>query len=342
MGEAGLPPADHAQLFSPVPLPLPSALDVRAAAARIAPGIVRTELRRCDTLSRFLGGDVWLKLECEQRTGSFKIRGATNALALLSPARRAAGVVTASAGNHGLGLATAAAALGVGIRVYVPRTSPAVKRDKIAATGATIDATAGHYDAAEALARAEAARTGATFVSPCTGYALLAGQGTVALEAHDDLPEMGTILAGVGGGGLAGGIAGFLRDAAPEVRILGAQSERTNAMALALRAGVPTEIPDLPTLADGLAGLVDSEMLAQGKAALDGIATVAERSIAEAIAFLWIEEGLKVEGAGAVGVAALISGTIIPVRYPLVVVVSGGNIDTEVHAAILDGNYNGE
>lgn len=322
-----------------MPPPLPSAVDVRAAAARIAASIVRTELRRSDALSTYLGGDVWLKLECEQRTGSFKLRGATNALMLLDPQRRAAGVVTASAGNHGLGLATAAAALGIAATVYVPRTSPAVKRDKIAAAGATIDATAEHYDAAESLARAHAARDGATFVSPCTGHDLLAGQGTVALEILDELDDLGTIVVGVGGGGLGGGIGGFLRDEAPRVRILGAQSERTNAMALAFKSGQPTHIPDRRTLADGLAGLVDADMLAQGKAALDGIATVTEQAIAEAIAFLWIEEGVKVEGAGAVGVAALISGEILPVRFPVAVVISGGNIDPAVHAAILDGTY---
>ncbi|MBI1808501.1 MAG: pyridoxal-phosphate dependent enzyme [Gemmatimonadetes bacterium] len=322
-----------------MPRPLPSALDVRAAAARIAPSVVRTELRRSDALSTYLGGEVYLKLECEQRTGSFKLRGATNVIATLPAERRAAGVVTASAGNHGLGLATAAAALGIAATVYVPRSSPGVKRDKIAAAGATIDATAEHYDAAEALARADAARRGATFVSPCTGYDLLAGQGTVALEILDELPELTTIIAGVGGGGLIGGIGGFLRDEAPHVRILGAQSERTNAMALALASGEPTDIPDRPTLADGLAGLVDADMLAQGKAALDGIATVTERAIAEAIAFLWIEEGLKVEGAGAVGVAALISGEILPTRFPVAVVLSGGNIDAAVHEAVLEGHY---
>ena len=324
-----------------MPPPLPSAADVRSAAGRIAHSITRTELRRSDALSTYLGGDVWLKLECEQRTGSFKLRGATNTLTLLDSPRRAAGVVTASAGNHGLGLATAAAVLGIAATVYVPRTAPAVKRDKIAAAGATIDATAEHYDAAERLARAHAVRAGATFASPCTGYDLLAGQGTVALEVLDELDDLGTIIAGVGGGGLIGGIAGFLRDEAPRVRILGAQSERTNAMALAITSGQPTDIPDRPTLADGLAGLVDADMLAQGKAALDGIATVTEQAIAEAIAFLWIEEGVKAEGAGAVGVAALISGAMLPVRFPVAVVISGGNIDDSVHAAILDGNYNG-
>jgi threonine dehydratase len=306
---------------------LPSPAEIRAAAARIAPTVQRTPFWRSETLSAFLGGDVWLKLECEQATGSFKIRGATNVLAQLSDSARSRGVVASSAGNHGLGIASAAAALGIPAVVFVPSTAPAVKRDRIAALGATVDASAANYDAAELLARAHAARTGATFVSPCTGRELLAGQGTVALEILEDLPALGTIVVAVGGGGLAGGVGGLLRGEAPGVHIIGAQGERTNAMALALRSGMPTDIPDRPTLADGLAGLVDAEMLAQGQAALDEIVTVSEADLASAIAYLWIEEGVKVEGAGAAR----------GLTFPVAVVVSGGNIDPAVLARILAG-----
>ena len=318
-----------------MPSILPSPADIRAAAARIAPHVRRTPLRRSDGLSDFLGGDVWLKLECEQVTGSFKIRGATNVLASLDDAGRARGVVASSAGNHGLGIAAAAKALGVAATVFVPRTAPSVKRDRIAELGATVDASATNYDSAESLARAHAARSGATFVSPCCGRALLAGQGTVALEVLDELPSLGTIVVAVGGGGLAGGIGGLLRAEAPHVRIAGAQSERTNAMSLALASGRPTAIPDLPTLADGLAGLVDAEMLEQGRAALDEIATASEEAIANAIAFLWVEEGVKAEGAGAVPVAALLADAVKMIEFPIVVVVSGGNIDEDKHRAIV-------
>ena len=317
---------------------LPTPAEIRAAAARIAPGIRRTPLRRSDALSDCLGGDVWLKLECEQVTGSFKIRGAANVLATLGEEARRHGVVASSAGNHGLGIASAAAALGVAATVFVPRSAPAVKREKIAALGATVDSTAASYDAAELLARDAAARTGSTFVSPCTGRALLAGQGTVALEVLEELPTLRTMVVCVGGGGLVGGIGGLLRAEAPFVQIRGAQSVRTNAMALALASGQPTAIQDLPTLADGLAGLVDAEMLAQGRSALDNIVTVDEEAIAETIAYLWIEEGLRVEGAGAVGVAALLASRQA-IEFPVVVPVSGGHIDGAVHAAILAGNY---
>lgn len=314
---------------------LPTASLVRRAAERIAPHVVRTPLIRSPGLSGFLGGDVWLKCECEQRTGSFKVRGATNVVAQLDAAARAAGVVASSAGNHGAGIAAAAEAFGVPCTVFVPSVAPAAKRDRIAAAGAKVDATAPHYDAAEELARAFGARTGATFVSPCTGLELLAGQGTVALEIVEELPDVRTIVTNVGGGGLCGGMGGFLNDAAPRLTLVGAQSAHTNAMARALASDAPADDPHLPTICDGLAGLVDAEMLAQGRASLKRIAVASESAVRDAVAYLWIEEGYRVEGAGAAGVAVLLAGAIDPIEFPCAVVLSGGNIDEDVHRAII-------
>jgi threonine dehydratase len=229
----------------------------------------------------------------------------------------------------------AAARLGVRATIFVPTTAPDVKRTKIAALGATVDATQPSYDAAEDAAKAHAARTGATFVSPCTGRALLAGAGTVGLEMLTDLPDLRTLVVCVGGGGLVGGIGGYVRDAAAGVRLLGAQSVRTNAMGLAIAAGHAVDIPDLPTLADGLAGRVDDEMYAQGKAALDGIVTVEEEDIADAIRWLHQTHGLRVEGSGAVGIAALRTGRIVPNLFPLGVTISGANIAPERWRAIV-------
>ena len=257
---------------------------------------------------------------------------------MLTGAERARGVVTASAGNHGLGIAAAAKALGVRLTVFVPRTAPYIKRDRIAGFGATVDASAANYDDAEVLAKEYAARTGATFVSAYAGRTLLAGQGTVALEILDALPTLRTIIVPIGGVGLASGVAGLLRAEAPQVRIIGAQSERTNAMTIAMATGRPTEIPDLPTLADGLSGQADAYMLAQGRAALDDIVAASEEDVASAIAYLFIDEGFTVEGAGAVGVAALLSGRVEKLEFPVVVVVSGGNIDDAKHKEVLAGN----
>ena len=250
---------------------------------------------------------------------------------------RGAGVVASSAGNHGLGLAWAAKQLGISATVYVPRMAPAVKRDGISALGATVDASVPSYDAAHEAALAHAARTGARYVDPCSGAVLLAGQGTVAMEIAEQLPDVGSVVVPVGGGGLLGGVASWFRATVPEVQILGAQSERTAALAKSLAAGRVVPIAEEPTLADGLAGGIDETALAIGEAALDAIALVTEDDIAAAIALLHREEGLVVEGSGAVGVAALATGALGAGEGPCVVVVTGGNIDPERHSEIVGG-----
>jgi threonine dehydratase len=318
--------------------PVPSAAAVRAAAQRIAGVAVRTPLRHSPALSAAAGGPVWLKLETEQVTGSFKLRGAYNALAQLPAADRAPGVVASSAGNHGLGVAFAAQALGIAATLYVPRTAPAVKRDGIAALGATVNAEEPDYDAAMVRARAHEQITGATFVHPCLGHDLLAGQGTVALEILETLPDTAMVLTCVGGGGLLGGVAGYLREAHPGVRIVGAQTERTNAMAAALAAGQVVEIPSLPTLADGLAGQIDEDALAIGRYGLDGIAVLTEDETAAAIRWLWEHDGVRAEGSGAVTVGAILSGKAGALSFPAVCVVSGRNIDDARFSVVVEGS----
>jgi len=311
---------------------LPTPADVLAAAHRLRGVIERTPLVRASGL----GADVFLKREDLQRTGSFKLRGAYNALAALGDDRRARGVVASSAGNHGLGLALAARLLGVGARVFVPRSAPAVKRDGIAALGAEVDASYEDYDAAHHAAESFARERGREFVNPCAGAPLLAGQGTVALEIFEELPAVRTLVVPVGGGGLVGGIAALARAVAPAVRIVGVQSDQTDAMARSLAAGrvVPVAVP--PTLADGLAGQVDEVGLAIGRVALDDIVTVTEREIAAAIGWLARECDARVEGSGAVATAAVLHGRVSALAGPVAVVVSGGNIDDARWRAIVD------
>lgn len=308
---------------------------VRAAAAALPPLAVRTPVRRSAALSDALGGDVWLKLETEQTGGSFKIRGALHVLATLTPEERRNGVVASSAGNHGTGLALAARAAGVQATIFVPRNAPAVKQARIRDAGATLDTRGADYDDAERLAMAYANETGRRFVSPCSGTSLIAGQGTVGLEIAEQVPDVGTVVVCVGGGGLLGGVGGWFRATAPHVRVIGAQSERTNAMAVALAAGHRVEIPVLPTLADGLAGQIDDEAVRIGQSCCDAMAVVSEDAVADAIVWLWRHEGLRVEGAGAVAVAAVRAGMISAPVFPLVATVSGGNIDAARHAALL-------
>ena len=304
------------------------ATDVLAAADRIRPFIKRTPLLRSAALSALAGGDVYLKLENEQTTGSFKLRGALNVLATLPPDARARGVVASSAGNHGLGVAYAAKHFGTPATIFVPSGAPKVKRDGITALGATIDTTQPHYDAAMDAAKAFAAERGATFINPCLGEMLLAGQGTVALEILGELPDLSTLVVNVGGGGLLGGCASLVRAVAPRVKIAGAQSENTAAMSRSLAAGHLVEIGNEPTLAEGLAGQIDDEAFDIGRHALDAIATVTEAEIADTIRWLWAEHRQRVEGAGACGVAAVRLGKLGTLPTPVVVVLSGGNIDS--------------
>jgi len=306
-----------------------SPASVLSAAHRLRGIARRTPLRRSDGLSALVGASVYLKCECEQITGAFKLRGAFNTIALLSDEERRKGVVTSSAGNHGMGLAWAARHFGVQATIFVPATAPRVKRDGIAALGATVNDQAAHYDEALDLATAFATERGATHVHPERGAALLAGQGTIALEILEELPDLATFVVPVGGGGLLGGCAALLDAVAPRVRIVGTQSDQTAAMARSLEAGRIVPIPVAPTLADGLAGAIEETGFETGRRVLDEMITVTEDEIAGAIAWLWREEGLVVEGSGAVGVAALRSGYRPPVEGDVAVVLTGGNIDRD-------------
>ncbi|MEO6529251.1 MAG: pyridoxal-phosphate dependent enzyme [Gemmatimonadaceae bacterium] len=313
---------------------LPSAPDVLAAAHRLRGVIQRTPCARSAPLSARAEIEAYIKWENLQTTGSFKLRGAFNSLLTLSPEARRRGVVVASAGNHGLGIAYAARSLGMRARVFLPQTAPAVKREGIVAMGAEVDSCQPDYDAAHCAALAYSEQERMTFVSPCTGQSLLAGQGTVALEILQDLPMARTLVVPVGGGGLVGGMAVLVRAVAPHVRIVGAQSVLTNAMAASLEAGQRITISGGSTLADGLAGQVDDEGILIGRFALDDIVVVTETQIADAMRWLSRAHEARVEGSGAVAVAALM--TRGGWEGPAVAVVSGGNVDSEVWNAVVE------
>jgi threonine dehydratase len=316
---------------------LPTSADVLAASQRLRGVAVRTPLVRSAALTSRLGAEVFLKCEQQQRTGSFKLRGAYNALSVLPTEARRRGVVAASAGNHGLGVAYAARSLAVHAKIFLPATAPDVKRSGIVALGAEVDLTAPDYDSAHHAAEVYALEHGMTFVDPCKGAPLLAGQGTVAVEILDVLPHVRTFVVPVGGGGLVGGIAAFVRTAAPDTRIIGVQSDRTNAMAASLAAGRRVPVAVTPTLADGLAGQIDDEGYEIGCVAIDEMTTVTEAQIADAITELAHDHGTRVEGSGAVGVAALLNGRTGTLTGPVAVVLSGGNIDEERWKGIIGG-----
>ncbi len=284
-----------------------------------------------------LGSGVSLKLECEQDTGSFKLRGALAALAQLDPEARRRGVLAASAGNHGFGLARAGTLLDVPVTVFVAASTPVVKRDGIAGAGAQLEIIdAPGYDAVEARARAAAIERGLRFVSPFDDPQVAAGNGgTVALEILAALPDVGTIVAPVGGGGLVAGIAAARRFEAAHFAIVGVQSEACPAMAQSLAEGrARLRFEGDATLAEGLEGGVSQTTFEIARDELLRMDTVTETAIADAMRFAHEELGLAVEGSAAV-VIAWLRAHVAEVEGPVVGVISGGNVDPEKLASII-------
>jgi threonine dehydratase len=293
----------------------------------------RTPLERSIWLSDLAGHDVYMKLEAWQRTRSFKMRGAYNAVASLDPEQRARGLVTASAGNHGQAVALAAREVGARATIYVPQNAPETKKRRIQAFGAAINTDYPSYDDAQVAAEEFAERTGAAFVHSFSDRAVVAGQGTVGVEILEDMPGVKNVIVPVGGGGLIAGIGIAIKSANPAIRVIGVQSTATPAMYEAFRAGKLVTCPLAPTLADGLAGQVDELSFARAREVVDEMILVDEESIPAAIRGMY-RDGVLGEGGAAVSVAA-IAERKVELNGPTVIVITGGNIDAERFAAIL-------
>jgi len=310
---------------------------VSEAAARIAGEVVRTRLVRSEPLSERLGVAVHLKLECEQETGSFKLRGAANTLLSLTPDERERGVVAVSSGNHGRAVAHMASRLGIEAIVCLSERVPANKREAIATLGATVVVAGPDQDDADREARDLVDEMGLVFVHPFDDPRVIAGQGTVGLEIAGDLPGVASAVVPLSGGGLISGVALGLRAGGARAEVHGVSQERGPAMHESLRAGRLVEVTESDTLADALAGGLGPEnrhTLALCRALLASTVLVSEEQIAGAMRFLHAEEGITVEGGGAVGVAALLAGRL-DLPGPVVVVVSGGNIGADVLERVL-------
>lgn len=309
--------------------------DVERARRTLAPRLPPTPLRPCHAVPA--EASAWLKLECWQPTGSFKVRGALNLLASLSPEAARRGVVAASAGNHALGVAWAAAALGGTLEatLFVPESAPRAKVDKLRRFPVTVVERGADYDGAYAAALADAERRGATYVHAFDDARTAAAQGTVGLEIVDALPDVGTVLVPVGGGGLISGIAAALEARRPAVRVVAVQPEASPALRESLRLGRPLLVyPAGPTLADGVAGGI-GELVFLHRDLIDDVLTVSEREIEDAIAALAARDQVIAEASGALGVAALLSGRVRADGRPVVAVVSGGNLDARILARVL-------
>ncbi len=307
----------------------PDVAEVEEAARRITSLAWRTPMVPSPALSLATGGSVWLKLETVQATGSFKIRGAANALVRLRERGFQGLVVTASAGNHGLALSTAASRLGFRVRVHLPKTAPAAKKQALAGLGAEA-VEAESYDEAEARAHEDAARSGCYYLSAYNDADVIAGAGTAALEMFAEHPEIDVLVAPVGGGGLLAGSAlvgrariGRRRDLA----IFGTEAAASPVYTSALAAGRPVTVEVRDTLADGLAGNMDADNVAFPivRDLVDRVVAVDEASIARAMRALVLDDRLVAEGAAATAIAAL--GQLDLAGRRIGIILSGRNVD---------------
>ncbi|MGK8206405.1 hydroxyectoine utilization dehydratase EutB [Burkholderia cenocepacia] len=311
--------------------------DVYRARRRLAGHAVATPLVASATLSARIGAPVYLKLETLQPTGSFKLRGATNALVELA-AQRVTRVVTASTGNHGRAVAHAARALGIEAAVCMSSLVPANKVDAVAALGARVVIAGNSQDDAQLAARRMVRDEGYAYVPPFDDPRIIAGQATIGLEILEALPDAGTLVVPLSGGGLFSGVAYAVKAIRPAVATIGVSMARGAAMHASLEAGHPVEVDEQPTLADSLGGgigLDNRYTFEMTRALADDVVLLDEAAIARGIAHAYRDERLVVEGAGAVGLAALLDQRIARRDGPVVVVVSGANIDMAVHRRLV-------
>jgi len=294
----------------------------------LAPVIRATPVEGSEHLSVLAGRPVLLKAEHLQRTGSFKIRGAYHRIARLEPARRDAGVVAASAGNHAQGVALAASLLGVKSTIFMPATAPFPKVAATRGYGAEVVLEGGVFDDCLSGALEHAGRTGATFVSPFDDPLVIAGQGTVGLELAEQAPEAGTVVVAVGGGGLISGVAVALKALRPGVQVIGVEAEGAASMTASLSAGRVITLERIDTMADGIAVKRVSELtLTHVAACVDEVVTVSEEDLSRALLLLLERTKAVVEPAGAAPLAAALAGKLPPSDDPACLVLSGGNID---------------
>lgn len=319
-----------------MPDALVSLEEIRAAAQRLAGVVVRTPLLPAPDLSDHLGGEVRLKCESLQRTGSFKARGAYNFVARLTPDELSRGIITYSSGNHAQAVALAARIKGVRCVVVMPTNAPQVKRQGAERLGALVEFAGTTSVERQARASTIAEEEGLTMVPPFDHPHIIAGQGTVGLEAAEDWAEFDTFVVCIGGGGLASGCAAAIRRLRPEVRIIGVEPVGAASMRAALDAGGPVTLDTVGSIADGLLPIRTGDLTyAHIHALADDVVTVDDDAIREAAAWLVNRRKLVVEFSGAATTAALLSGAVPVEGRKLVAVVSGGNIDPSALSSLL-------
>lgn len=318
-----------------------SAADLRAAVERaherIRHRVRRTPLERSPALSELVGAEVWLKLENFQLTGSFKVRGAMHKVSTLSAEQRAAGVVTASSGNHGAGVAHAVAELGGRAVIFVPEGAAQSKTATIRSLGAEVRTYGDDSVITEAYARRWAEREGGVYVSPYNDPAVIAGQGTIGLEIAEQLPAVDTLVAALGGGGLSAGIAGYLKAVRPEVEVIAASPANAPVMHESVAAGRILPIPSLPTLSDGTAGGVEegSVTFELCRRHVDRFVLADEEQIRRAMRLVVGRHHMLIEGAAGVAVAGCLAERERLAGRRVVVVLCGANVGLETLAEVI-------
>ncbi|MER8798102.1 hydroxyectoine utilization dehydratase EutB [Mesorhizobium sp. M0984] len=316
---------------------------IQDAHSRIMGHILSTPFVRSPALSDICGVPVGLKLEHYQTTGSFKIRGATNAILKLTEAERARGVIAVSTGNHGRALAHAARAVGSNATICMSRLVPENKVSEIRRLGADVRIIGDSQDEAQEEVERLVHENGLVLLPPFDHPEIIAGQGTVGLEIVEAIPDVATVLVPVSGGGLAAGIAAAVKAMRPQARVIGVSMQRGAAMKASLDAGRPILVEEVRTLADALGGGIglDNELtFAMCQALLDDFVLLSESEIAAGIRHAYEKEREIVEGAGAVGVAALLARKVAGLRGPIALVLSGRNVDMELHRQIICGMSN--
>ena len=314
------------------------------AVFRARRAIVGTACRTPLVEAPHLGGDgrtVKLKLETAQPVGSFKLRGAANALAALSNAERARGVVCASTGNHGRALAYSAAKAGAAATVCVSKLVPANKLEALRAAGAEVRIVGASQDDAQAEVDRLVAETGMIEIPPFDHAGIIAGQGTIGLEIIEDDPDIDTVIVPLSGGGLIAGVAMAVKALSPGVRVIGVSPARGAAMQASLAAGRPVAVTEEPTLADSLGGgigLSNRHTFHMVRDLVDEVVLLTEDEIAAAMRALFLREGWVAEGAGAVGVALLLDPSRTSLGQRVAVVVSGRNIDMALFQQVIAGS----
>ncbi|RMG56372.1 MAG: threonine/serine dehydratase [Acidobacteria bacterium] len=310
-------------------MPLVTPRDILRARRRLRRLIWSTPCVHSAWLSEAAGCQVYLKLENLQHTGSFKLRGAVNKLQRLASSPDPPHILTVSAGNHGRAIAYGAKLFGMRATVVVPRSAPQTKIDAIRRAGAQLQLIGETYDEAERAARQLAAEGNWVFVSPYNDPDVIAGQGTVALEVLEAVPDLDTLLVPVGGGGLLAGVALMAKAINPQIQIVGVQSAHTRAMYEAFRAGRLVAVEEKPTLADGLAGNIEPGSITVPLVFryVDDIQLVSEESLERAMVELIAHEQLVVEGAGAVPIALLLERAIPHSTRKVAAILTGRNVD---------------